>query len=581
MKQNDTDSSESTRAGPGVDVSERDQPTRSIIFYAIGNIENGLANQFFGILSIVTVVALGMSPLLVGLIISLKTIVDAITDPIMAQITDNARTRWGRRIPFILVGGVSRVLLVLIMFLCFPRSDGIKTNQQYQKEKIAKHEADLAAKQAAAEKAARLKAEAEDRARRVAAGLITEEQAAAEARAAAELPELPKPRTPHPSLWKQITDGFSAIITTDNPYQKTVFFYLLFFSLAFAVLSTVQSVPYYALGIEIAPSYDGRTKVVTYRTYADNAMALVTPWVLPFCFLPMFRTVFDGLVWYAVAVCLIGIPTTVAMCRVVKEPAYSTSKARKKSPPLFLSIWQTARNIHFLKILFLYVFIGFSNGIFAQVGTFLVLYWVFAGDMLTGTVVNGYAATIATILGFASLPLIQWACKRFSKHQALRAAIIWMATGAALKWFLYNPKYPYLQLLLPFFFSVGIASVYTILPALMADVTDVDELNNGVRREGMFGAVMAFLNKAISSVQPVLAALVLTASGFDAGLGVHQPDDVVFRMRLMASWIPAFLMLGALVILFRYPLTRERMAEIKETLVRQRAEKLAQATDAP
>jgi GPH family glycoside/pentoside/hexuronide:cation symporter len=547
-------------------AAEQDSPRRSIIYYAIGNIENGLANQFFSILSVVTVVALGMSPLLIGLIISLKTVLDAFTDPVMAHITDNARTKWGRRLPFILAGGVSRVLLVLALFAFFPRSETIKTNEQYQQEQAAKLEADRARAEAAA---ARLRAD-----QSVSQAVAQRAEAeAGPAAAPAPAPEvvLPKPRPPRPSLWKQIKNGFGALTSAENPYHKHVFYYLLFFGMMFAVLSTVQAVPYYALGIEIAPSYDGRTKVVTYRSYADKAMGLVTPWVLPFCFLPMFTTVFDGLVWYGVAVCLIGIPTTVAMCRVVKEPGYSRINARKKGPPLLKSMWLTARNRHFLKILFLYVFIGFSNGIFAQLGTFLVLYWVFAGDMLTGSVVNGYAATLATVLGFASLPLIQWACRRFSKHAALRAAILWMSVGAALKWFLYNPNYPYLQLLLPFFFSVGIASVFTILPTLMADVTDVDELENGVRREGMFGAVMAFLMKSLNSLQPLLAAVVLTASGFDASLGVHQPDEVIFRMRLYASWVPAVLLLGAIFVLIRYPLTREKMAEIKATLVQRRA----------
>jgi Na+/melibiose symporter-like transporter len=87
----------------------------------------------------------------------------------------------------------------------------------------------------------------------------------------------------------------------------------------------------------------------------------------------------------------------------------------------------------------------------------------------------------------------------------------------------------------------------------------------------MFGAVMAFLNKALSSVQPILAALVLTASGFDPSLGVDQPAEVIHRMRLMASWIPAALLLFALIVLIRYPLTRARMEEIKSVLVERRA----------
>ena len=58
------------------------------------------------------------------------------------------------------------------------------------------------------------------------------------------------------------------------------------------------------------------------------------------------------------------------------------------------SIWLTAKNVHFLKILFLYQFIGYTNGIFAQIGLFLTIYWVFAGDALAGATMGGYAGTI-------------------------------------------------------------------------------------------------------------------------------------------------------------------------------------------
>lgn len=521
---------------PRTEPAPADAPRRDIALYAVGNIEGGIANQFFTLLSVVTVVALGMSPLLVGLIISLKTLLDAVTDPVMAQITDNARTRWGRRIPFILTGGIARVLLLLAVFLFFPRDASIKTNAAYAEEKAA---------------------------RAVATAPATTEAEPPPP------PAPPKPKPPKPGLLTQIANGFEALTRADNPYHRTVFYYLLVAGLLYAVLSTVQSVPYYALGIELAPSYDGRTRVVTYRAFVEKAMGLVQPWVLPFCFLPIFVTVFDGLVWYAAFVCAIGLPTTIWMCLRVRERTQTA--ALKKGPPILRSMWLTARNPHFLKILFLYVFLGFANGIFAQVGTFLVLYWVFAGDMLTGATVNAYAATLGTVLGFACLPLVQWACKRLGKHVALRAFILWMSLGAALKWFFYNPEHPYLQLLLPFFFSIGISSVYVVLPSLMADVTDLDELENGARREGMFGAVMAFLMKAITSVQPLLAAGVLVLSGFDASLGVDQAPETIRNMRLLASWIPAGLLLLALVALWRYPLTRARMTEIQATLAARRA----------
>ncbi|MBU4319339.1 MAG: MFS transporter [Proteobacteria bacterium] len=47
---------------------------------------------------------MGLSLALIGTVISLAAIVDAITDPIMGFVSDRFRTRWGRRKPWILIG---------------------------------------------------------------------------------------------------------------------------------------------------------------------------------------------------------------------------------------------------------------------------------------------------------------------------------------------------------------------------------------------------------------------------------------------------------------------------------------------
>ena len=188
------------------------------------------------------------------------------------------------------------------------------------------------------------------------------------------------------------------------------------------------------------------------------------------------------------------------------------------------------------------------------------------GSALSGAKLGAGIGMLVWGLGLIQLPLINWGCRRFQKHKVLRFAIIWMAIGTALKWWCMNPDHPEYQFILPFFFSVGISSVYTVLPTMMADVTDVDELNHDMRREGMFGAVMAFLMKLIGTLTPIIAGMVLVAAGFNPALEYEQAPDTILRMRLMYSFIPAFMLLFALGVLWRYPLTRERIMEIKDKL---------------
>jgi GPH family glycoside/pentoside/hexuronide:cation symporter len=59
---------------------------------------------------------LGMDPFLVGLIAAIPRIFDAISDPVVGYISDNTRTRWGRRRPFILVGAVLAGVIFALMW---------------------------------------------------------------------------------------------------------------------------------------------------------------------------------------------------------------------------------------------------------------------------------------------------------------------------------------------------------------------------------------------------------------------------------------------------------------------------------
>lgn len=51
-------------------------------------------------------IGMGMSPMVLGVILMLLRLYDAFTDVIMGNLSDNTRTRWGRRRPFIFIGAI-------------------------------------------------------------------------------------------------------------------------------------------------------------------------------------------------------------------------------------------------------------------------------------------------------------------------------------------------------------------------------------------------------------------------------------------------------------------------------------------
>ena len=76
------------------------------IIYGLGAFVNNLLAAAIGGMIIVLNLGLGMNPALVGLLAALPRLTDAITDPLMGFISDNTRSRWGRRRPYIFVGAI-------------------------------------------------------------------------------------------------------------------------------------------------------------------------------------------------------------------------------------------------------------------------------------------------------------------------------------------------------------------------------------------------------------------------------------------------------------------------------------------
>lgn len=88
------------------------------VAYGAGNLSDhigtgtliGNANPIFN-------VTLGMDPRLIGLALGVMRLWDSITDPLMGSISDNARTRFGRRIPFMFIGSVGCALTFPLIWM--------------------------------------------------------------------------------------------------------------------------------------------------------------------------------------------------------------------------------------------------------------------------------------------------------------------------------------------------------------------------------------------------------------------------------------------------------------------------------
>ncbi len=84
--------------------------------YSIGALVNQMQAAAITAMVLVLNLGLGMDPAKVGIIGAVPRLIDAFTDPLIGYSSDNTRTRYGRRRPFILGGALIAGVLFMLLF---------------------------------------------------------------------------------------------------------------------------------------------------------------------------------------------------------------------------------------------------------------------------------------------------------------------------------------------------------------------------------------------------------------------------------------------------------------------------------
>ena len=100
-------------------------PLGQKIVFGAGMLGNQMFPAALAIFMVVLVEGLGMDPLLWGILFFVPRLIDALTDPIMGFITDNTRSRWGRRRPYIFIGAIIAGTGFIAMWQIYPEDGEI------------------------------------------------------------------------------------------------------------------------------------------------------------------------------------------------------------------------------------------------------------------------------------------------------------------------------------------------------------------------------------------------------------------------------------------------------------------------
>lgn len=98
-------------------MSKKRLTIREKMAYGFGGFVDQIMSGTFGMMAFpIYNIALGLDAKLLGIALSVPRFVDAISDPIMGHISDNTRSRWGRRKPYIAIGAILMAAMLVLVF---------------------------------------------------------------------------------------------------------------------------------------------------------------------------------------------------------------------------------------------------------------------------------------------------------------------------------------------------------------------------------------------------------------------------------------------------------------------------------
>ena len=138
--------------------------------------------------------------------------------------------------------------------------------------------------------------------------------------------------------------------------------------------------------------------------------------------------------------------------------------------------------------------------------------------------------------------------------------------GYILLWFLLIPGKPYMFIFALPFFSFGIGSLFTLMMSMTSDVIDLDELNTGKRREGIFGAIYWWMVKFGFAIAGALSGVIITVVGFNPDLTTIDQQAAVDGLHAFFCFFPMGGTVLAMLVMKDYDVTEERAKAIRKEL---------------
>ena len=456
-------------------------PMGQKIAFGFGMLANQMFPAILGIFMVVLVEDLGFSGWMWSLVFLFPRIFDAITDPIMGFISDNTKSKWGRRRQYVLIGGILMGLAYIFMWQ-LTKADGVEYN----------------------------------------------------------------------------------------------FWYFFLWSLVFYLGLTIFSVPYVAMGYEMSDDFHERTNIMAIAQFIGQWAWVIAPlfWIIMYdenWFPSADIAVKELAIWVAIPCALCAmIPAIFIKSNSTLDEDYeplNSSNIGNSLMKIFESFVAAFKIKEFRKLCGATFLIFNAFNTVAALTFFVIVYKLFNGDAgASGIWVSMFGCLGALGTTFIVIPAVAWMSKKLGKKKAFMLSQSISLVGYIMLYFLFIPGKPWMYIIALPFFSFGIGSLFTIMMSMTADVIDIDEINTGKRREGIFGAIYWWMVKVGYGIAGALSGVIITVVGFNSDLATTDQQAAVDGLHAFFCFFPMVGTILAMLIMRNYSITEERAIEIRAEL---------------
>jgi glycoside/pentoside/hexuronide:cation symporter, GPH family len=350
-----------------------------------------------------------------------------------------------------------------------------------------------------------------------------------------------------------------------------LFWHLLLVSLAFYAAHSLFAMPLNGLIIEATDDYHERTRLAGMALAFGFAAQIGSQWVFPLTQLSIFSDSVQGVRWIGLGCALLFLVAGIAPVLLCRERLYAKVTVKQPRIPLLASLRAVRGNRSFMSLLWVRCVFSFGYNIVGMLSGYMNIYYIFGGDIKAASVITAALGSLyhiaAIVTSLFVYPTIE---RRIGKRRTLQLAAGVLLVDCVSKYFLYRPGHPWLPAGIIAMNGISNAGVSLMCIAMLGDIADLDEFHTGLRREGLFVALLSWFEKAGNSLGSFLTGFILVWIGFNARFGA-QSQHTLGLMKLSYIFFPALGAVLALIFIHYYRLTQDQVYEIKDDLARRRA----------